>query len=395
MYDIYIRTYLIKENHRPQRKLIAENILQDFELDSQLSKVEAVNYYATQISMRTSGYVALDLKRLCKRALLKSLRRNRLESDDLAGELAQLSLVPEIEWSDFEYALSTYRPSQQIEVEASLPKRDWKEIGGYKIKQKITQATLLPLLQPEIFTRLGVKPPSGLLLYGPSGCGKTAMVQALASESMMNVISIKGPEIFSKYLGETESKVRKLFATAKRIAPCIMFIDEMDAIGTRRGWDTSDSGGGVNERVLSTLLNEMDGVEGRQGVIVIGCTNRPDQIDDAILRPGRLDQLIYVGLPTMEERLDIVMILSKKMVVSPTVDLQSLAQQTEYCNGADLENMFREAGILALRQDLNANAIEDKHLQQILETVCKRAKHQVLEQDSLAIYEKFRNDHSV
>ncbi|OAD80690.1 hypothetical protein PHYBLDRAFT_161331 [Phycomyces blakesleeanus NRRL 1555(-)] len=399
--DIFQQHFTLSIPSMPQRKLIAENILQDFELDSQLSKVEAVNYYATQISMRTSGYVALDLKRLCKRALLKSLRRNRLESDDLAGELAQLSLVPEskkrpVEWSDFEYALSTYRPSQQIEVEASLPKRDWKEIGGCeKIKQKITQATLLPLLQPEIFTRLGVKPPSGLLLYGPSGCGKTAMVQALASESMMNVISIKGPEIFSKYLGETESKVRKLFATAKRIAPCIMFIDEMDAIGTRRGWDTSDSGGGVNERVLSTLLNEMDGVEGRQGVIVIGCTNRPDQIDDAILRPGRLDQLIYVGLPTMEERLDIVMILSKKMVVSPTVDLQSLAQQTEYCNGADLENMFRGAGILALRQDLNANAIEDKHLQQILETVCKRAKHQVLEQDSLAIYEKFRNDHSV
>ncbi|KAI9029018.1 P-loop containing nucleoside triphosphate hydrolase protein [Phycomyces nitens] len=350
---------------------------------------------------RTSGYVARDLTRLCKRALLKSMRRNNHHSEDLAEDLARLSLgsrneTVSVEWSDFDYALSTYRPSQQIEVEASLPKRDWKDIGGCeKIKQKITQATLLPLLQPEIFTRLGVKPPSGLLLYGPTGCGKTAMVQALASESMMNVISIKGPEIFSKYLGETESKVRKLFATAKRIAPCIMFIDEMDAIGTRRGWDTSDSGGGVNERVLSTLLNEMDGVEGRQGVIVIGCTNRPDQIDDAILRPGRLDQLIYVGLPTMEDRLDIITILSKKMVVSPMVDLKTLAKQTEYCNGADLENMFREAGILALRQDINANSIEDKHLQQVLETVCKRARQQVFEKDSLAVYEKFKSDHSI
>lgn len=146
------------------------------------------------------------------------------------------------------------------------------------------------------------------------------------------------PEIFSKYLGETEEKVRKLFASAKRMAPCIVFIDEMDAIGSKRGADLS---GGVNERVLSTLLNEMDGVEGRQGVVVIGCTNRPDHIDDAILRPGRLDQLVYIGLPTLEDRVDIVKSYISRMSVDQDIDPEELAKQTEFCTGADIENLFR------------------------------------------------------
>lgn len=149
------------------------------------------------------------------------------------------------------------------------------------------------------------------------------------------------PEIFSKYLGETENKLRKLFATAKRISPCIVFIDEMDAIGTKRGFDTGDSSGGVNERVLSTLLNEMDGVEGRQGVVVIGCTNRPDQIDDAIIRPGRLDQLVYVGLPSLEDRIDIIKTLMRNISINGDIDPVALARQTEFCSGADLENLFR------------------------------------------------------
>lgn len=271
-----------------------------------------------------------------------SLKARRVKSD-LIDQLERLSLTNRwIQWSDFEYALDTYRPSQRSQVESTLPKRDWNDLGGYKvIKERMKQAILLPLLKPEVFTKLGIKPPSGLLLYGPSGCGKTALVQALVSESMMNIISIKGPEIFSKYLGETENKLRKIFATAKRISPCIVFIDEMDAIGTKRGFDSGESSGGVNERVLSTLLNEMDGVEGRQGVVVIGCTNRPDQIDDAILRPGRLDQLVFVGLPTLEDRIDIIKTLMKNLSVSNDINPEKLAEQTEFCSGADLENLFR------------------------------------------------------
>ncbi|KAF1805280.1 P-loop containing nucleoside triphosphate hydrolase protein [Mucor lusitanicus] len=385
----------------PQRKALLHVFLKDMDLKPTKDTTTAttLNYYATQISMRTSGYVARDLKRLVRQAKLKAMRSNM----DIADQLEQLSLAASttsgkvaMAWCDFEYALDTYRPSQRAEVESTLPKRSWDDMGGYTaIKDRMKQAILLPLLQPHVFTKLGIKPPSGLLLYGPSGCGKTALVQALVSESMMNIISIRGPEIFSKYLGETENKLRKLFATAKRIAPCIVFIDEMDAIGTKRGFDMGDSGsgGGVNERVLSTLLNEMDGVENRQGVVVIGCTNRPDQMDDAILRPGRLDQLVHVGLPSLQDRIDIIHALLKK-TATQGIDVQALASQTEFCSGADLENLFREAGTAALRKDLNASCITPDDIASVIVPICERAEDQVLE-GRLDLYEKFLHDHSL
>ncbi|KAG2231717.1 hypothetical protein INT48_003572 [Thamnidium elegans] len=377
----------------PQRKTLLMELLKP--LDLQHLKdivVDKLEYYATQISMRTSGYVVRDLILLLRQAKLKSMRSKQ----DIVNQLENLALDQDgtIQWSDFEYALSTYRPSQRTQIESTLRKRDWDEMGGYKtIKDRMKQAILLPLFQPQVFKKLGIKPPSGLLLYGPSGCGKTALVQALVSESMMNIISINGPEIFSKYLGETENKLRTIFATAKRISPCIIFVDEMDAIGTKRGMDASD-GNGVNERVLSTLLNEMDGVEERQGVVVIGCTNRPDQIDDAILRPGRLDQLIFVGLPTLEDRIDIIQKLVKKVSVSDSVDPIELAKQTEFCTGADLENLFREAGTAALRNDINTNSIDQQDIDSVIVSICEKAEDQIL-QGNLNIYEKFLHDHSL
>lgn len=391
--DIFRQHMTIPIPTLPQRKTLLFIFLKDFNLKSMNDTADVIDYYATQISMRTSGYVARDLKLLIRQAKLKSMRST--SKMDIADQLEQLSLSgQQIQWSDFEYALDTYRPSQRVEVESTLPKRNWDDMGGYyTIKDRMKQAILLPLMQPQVFTKLGIKPPSGLLLYGPSGCGKTALVQALVSESMMNIISIKGPEIFSKYLGETENKLRKLFATAKRIAPCIVFIDEMDAIGTKRGFDMGDSSGGVNERVLSTLLNEMDGVEGRQGVVVIGCTNRPDQIDDAILRPGRLDQLIHVGLPTLEDRIDIIKTLLKK-ISTKDIDINELASQTEFCSGADLENLFREAGTAALRKDINTNFITSNDIESVIIPICERAEDQIL-QGKLNIYEKFLHDHSL
>ncbi|CEP08629.1 hypothetical protein [Parasitella parasitica] len=384
----------------PQRKALLHIFLKDFNLKSHGNSKSILypNFKTTDQDMmlqRTSGYVARDLKLLARQAKLKSMR-SPVPGMDIADRLNQLTLSSEkqVEWSDFEYALDTHQPSQRAEVESTLPKRDWDELGGYQsIKDRMKQAILLPLMQPHVFTKLGIKPPSGLLLYGPSGCGKTALVQALVSESMMNVISIKGPEIFSKYLGETENKLRKLFATAKRIAPCIVFIDEMDAIGTKRGFDMGDSSGGVNERVLSTLLNEMDGVEGRHGVVVIGCTNRPDQIDDAILRPGRLDQLVYVGLPTLEDRIDIIRTLSRK-VSTNGIGITDLASRTEFCSGADLENIFREAGTAALRKDLAAEHITFRDIESVIIPICERAEDQIL-QGRLNIYEKFLHDHSL
>ncbi|KAI8077390.1 P-loop containing nucleoside triphosphate hydrolase protein [Gilbertella persicaria] len=390
--DIFSQHMLLPIPSLPQRKLLLNHFLKNVKLGADGTEdKDTLNYYTTQISLRTSGYVARDLKLMVRQAKLKSMR-----SSDIADQLSKLNLSSSncLQWQDFEYALETYRPSQRQseQVESTLPKRDWNDLGGYRaIKDRMRQAILLPLLQPEVFRKLGIKPPSGLLLYGPSGCGKTALVQALVSESMMNVISIKGPEIFSKYLGETENKIRKLFATAKRISPCIVFIDEMDAIGTKRGFDMNDGeSGGVNERVLSTLLNEMDGVEGRQGVVVIGCTNRPDQIDDAILRPGRLDQLIYVELPTLQDRIDIIKTIIKKVSASNDIDPEELAKQTEFCTGADLDNLFREAGTIALRKDLNAEYITDDHIQTVLISICERAENQVLE-GNLDIYERLKH----
>ncbi|KAI8336291.1 P-loop containing nucleoside triphosphate hydrolase protein [Chlamydoabsidia padenii] len=392
-----------------QRKEILRSMLLGMNLAPMNISSDIVDDYTTHISLRTSGFVARDLKLLCRYAGLKSRRssnikankKNTTDEDTLTEHLKQLHLTGTggkklVHWSDFEYALENYQPSQQLEVESTLPKREWQEIGGYdKIKQRIRQSTLVPLLQQEIFKRLGISPPSGLLLYGPSGCGKTMMVQALASESMMNVISINGPGIFSKYLGETENKIRRLFATAKKIAPCLVFIDELDAIGSRRGWDSGgDSNGGVNERVLSTLLNEMDGVEGRNGVIVIGCTNRPQQIDDAILRPGRLDQLIYVDMPTIDDRKDIITRLCKRMRVDNDIDALELAKETAYCTGADLDYLFREAGTVALRQDIDTLSIGKRHLDQVLNSITMRTKDRV-DGGILDCYKKFQNEHSV
>ncbi|CAO3631990.1 unnamed protein product [Cunninghamella blakesleeana] len=394
----------------PQRKSLLKSMLSKMDLVPVDNMGDDLEYYITQISLRTSGFVARDLKMICRNATLKSMRKKKLQSnnpdddnnnttDQLVNDLSKLKLEDEskngVDWSDFEYALDNYQASQQMDIDVSLPKRSWNDIGGYDvIKKRIRQSTLLPLLQPEIFTRLGISPPSGLLLYGPSGCGKTMMIQAVASESMMNVISINGPEIFSKYLGETELKIRQLFATAKRISPCLIFIDEMDAIGSRRGWDSSDSSGGVNERVLSTLLNEMDGVEGRQGVIVIGCTNRPHQIDDAILRPGRLDQLIYVGMPTEDDRKDIIEQLKKKIKLDDDIDIDELSKKTNHCTGADIEYLFREAGTIALRENIDINGIHRRHINQIIDSVCERAQKQI-DDDILAVYAKFQNDHSL
>ncbi|ORY91205.1 P-loop containing nucleoside triphosphate hydrolase protein [Syncephalastrum racemosum] len=364
-----------------------------------------VDYYASQISLRTSGYVARDLSLLCRRALLHALRDN---PDDMVDRIARLHIdqaepmetdAPTssslVQWKNFSYALAHFRPSQQVQIESTLPKRSWEELGGYhKIKDRIRKATLLPLSQPTLFSRLGIKPPSGVLLYGPSGCGKTALVQALASESMMNVMSINGPEIFSKYLGETELKIRRLFANAKRIAPCILFIDEFDAIGSKRGWSHGESSGGVNERVMSTLLNEMDGVEGRQGVIVIGCTSCPDQIDDAILRPGRMDQVLYVGLPDLEDRKEIIQAIMLRMTVEASLDVDTLARQTEFCTGADIDQIFRAAGTVALREDIEADSIKNAHIQAVLADIAERARQRVIEEDSLLVYEQFQNAHA-
>ncbi|KAK3840665.1 MAG: P-loop containing nucleoside triphosphate hydrolase protein [Linnemannia elongata] len=336
-----------------QRQHIMESLVEGVE-----GKTKGASEMAQRAAQMTSGYVAKDLRNVYRSALLHSLR-GRISKDDTRLQI-DMGLA---EWDDFAYAIETSKPSQQIEFESFGSQRPRGVFSGYRnLKRRVHQAINWPITHPETFQRIGVRPPMGLLLYGPSGCGKTMLVQTLASESNMNFIPIKGPEIFSKYLGETEATLRRLFAMARQIAPCILFFDEMDSIGAKRGWggdgDSSAGTNGVNERVLSTLLNEMDGVEERTGVFVIGCTNQPRAIDDALLRPGRLDQLVYVGYPSLKDREEIIATIGERIPLPKDLESrQVLAKKTVGFSPADLDALFREAAILSLRKSIDADAV--------------------------------------
>ncbi|KAI8816743.1 P-loop containing nucleoside triphosphate hydrolase protein [Fimicolochytrium jonesii] len=363
---------------RPQREAIVRGHLDGLYLapdisfsldDSQTKSVEEL--YALQISQNSAGFIARDLQYLVSRAVQHSLSRvptgEASPADTLSADLQKLSIEDQpdtgakgtanlvINWTqDFAYAFSITRP-EHAGFETRKPNIRWESIGGYTaLKQQLQRLVLWPLQQPESYTRLGVRPPAGLLLYGPSGCGKTLLVRALAANSPMNFISVKGSEIYSKYLGDSEAMVRKLFAAARRLAPCLLFMDELDAIAARREWGDAGSSG-VNERVLSTLLNEMDGVQERKGVFIIACTTRPESLDDALLRPGRLDHHLYVSLPSIEDRLGIMQSLVNKSattgaavssIISGDVDFDALASRTEGYTGADLTVLIRYACIV-------------------------------------------------
>jgi len=234
----------------------------------------------------------------------------------------------------------------------------WSDIGGLdEVKQHLKESVEWPIKTPEIFQRLGIKPPKGILLYGPPGCGKTLLARAVATESEANFISIKGPEVFSKWVGESEKAIREVFRKARMAAPAVIFFDEMDSLTPQRGGG-SDSG--VSERVISQLLTEMDGILTLQDIVVVAATNRPNLIDPAVLRPGRFDRLIYVPEPDDKSRLQILKLYSGTMPLNKDVDLDQIALQTRYYSGADLENICREAAMHALRRDINAGEVTMK-----------------------------------
>ncbi|KAG0247955.1 hypothetical protein BG011_000694 [Mortierella polycephala] len=373
-----------------------QSILESLRIKSDVASM------AAQVS---SGYVAKDLRNLCRSASLYSLREGSM-SKPLSESTIKKTTLDSLTWENFSYAIDTSKPSQQIEFESIVSRRTWNDFGGYAtLKKRVHQSIHWPITNPETFKRMGVKPPMGLLLYGPSGCGKTMLIQVLAYESKMNFIPIKGPEIFSKYLGETEATLRRLFAMARQIAPCILFFDEMDSIGAKRGWggDADSGSNGINERVLSTLLNEMDGVEERTGVFVVGCTNQPRAMDDALLRPGRLDQLIYVGYPTLQDRKEIIETISKRIPLPTDPAIQtSLAQRTVGFSPGDMDSLFREAAILSLRRNIESDSVHlediDTVLQRMSPTVQDRidksASHGEDDEDVLVpeLYRQFQQD---
>ncbi len=299
------------------------------------------------------GFVGADLQSLSKEAGMRSLRRI-LPNIDLSSESIPSDTLRKIivTMNDFMDVIKEMEPSAMREVFVEIPDIRWEDIGGLApIKQEMQEAVEWPLKYQEIFTFADAMPPKGILLYGPPGTGKTLMAKAAANESEANFISIKGPELLSKWVGESEKGVREIFRKARQAAPCIIFFDEIDAIAPKRGGDFGDSH--VTERLISQLLTELDGLEILTNVVVIGATNRPDIVDAALLRPGRFDRLLYVPPPDRDSRIQIIKIHIKKKPLDDVVDIEKLADQTEGYTGADIASLSSAAVMLALREHVS------------------------------------------
>ena len=297
----------------------------------------------------THGYVGADLAALCKEAAMSSLRRIipdiNLEMDSIPVEVLNKIAVTS---DDFFNGYREVEPSALREVLIESPNVKWDQIGGLKdVKQQIIESVEWPLKYPDLFKHHQASPPMGILLYGPPGTGKTLLAKAVATETEANFISVKGPEIYSRWMGESEKAMREIFRKAKQASPCIIFFDEVDAIAPVRG--SSGSSQAV-ERVVSQLLTMMDGLEKLHNIVVIAATNRPDMIDPALLRPGRFDRLIYVGPPNLETRKEIFKIHTLAERLSPEISFDDLAKRTEYYTGADISAVCNEARMLAIRE---------------------------------------------
>lgn len=338
-----------------------------------LTKVIAVvpNKLSTEeiktIANVTHGFIGADLVSLISKASLLC------KSND-----------HQITVGDVNNALTFIKPSAMLEILIEVPTVYWTDIGGqHDLKLKLQQSVDWPLRNPEVFKRFGIKPPKGVLMYGPPGCSKTMIAKALATESKLNFLSIKGPEIFSMWVGESERAVRELFRKARAVAPAIIFFDEIDAIGGERGGG-GGSGSSVNERVLAQLLTEMDGVTSLDNVTIVAATNRPDMIDKALLRPGRIDRVIHVRLPDAETRLEIFRIKLKSMPIAEDVDVEKLVELTEGYSGAEIQAICQEAALKTLEDSLDAEAVEWKHMLTALTVVKPRTSRDLLE-----LYEKY------
>ena len=298
------------------------------------------------------GFVGADLQALAKEAAMRALRRV-LPDMNLSSESIPVDTLRKIivRMQDFTDVIKETEPSAMREVFVEVPDIKWEDIGGLStIKQELQEAVEWPLKYLGVFTYADATPPKGILLYGPPGTGKTLMAKAAANESEANFISIKGPELLSKWVGESEKGVREIFRKARQAAPCIIFFDELDAIAPTRGGDHGDSH--VTERVISQFLTEMDGLEILTNVVVIGATNRPDIIDPALLRPGRFDRILYVPPPDRESRLQIIKIHTKKKPLDEDVNLEDLADKTDGYTGADIASLSSAAVMLALREHI-------------------------------------------
>jgi transitional endoplasmic reticulum ATPase len=312
----------------------------------------------------THGFTGADLAAIVKEAVMRSVKRAIEQS---SGDEERVLSTIQVKFEDFLVAYKSIVPSGLREVYIEIPEVRFNDIGGLEeAKQVLRENVEYPLKHPDFYEKFNIKPPRGVLLYGPPGCGKTLLAKAIAAESGANFIAIRGPEILSKWVGESERAIREIFRKAKLHSPSVIFIDEVDAITSIRGY-ASDSG--VTEKIVAQLITEMDGIHDYKGVVVLAATNRPDLLDPALLRPGRFDKLMYIPPPDYSTRLEILRILTASLPLSPSVNLSELAKVTERYSGADLEALVREAVMIALREGLNVKYIEDRHFSEALKVV--------------------------
>lgn len=329
------------------------------------------------IASKTHGYVGADLTALCRESVMKAINRG------LTVGISQTAIKVTVD--DVYHALPEIRPSAMREIFLEMPKVHWSDIGGQEeLKRKLIEVVQLPLEASDSFKNLGVSSPKGVLLYGPPGCSKTLTAKALATESGLNFLAVKGPEIFNKYVGESERAIREIFRKARAASPSIIFFDEIDAIAGDRDGDSSTT---AALNVLTSLLNEIDGVEELKGVVIVGATNKPTEIDPALLRPGRLDRHIYVAPPDYDARLQILQKCSRNFNLQSgdeSVDLQKLAELTDGCSGAEVTLLCQEAGLAAIMENKEATTVTNKHFEHALKGISRGITPEMLE-----YYEKF------
>lgn len=319
-----------------------------------------------ELARTTYGFVGADLAALTREAAIEAVRRImprlNLEEGTIPPEVLDTLSVTR---DDFLEAIKRVQPSAMREVMVQAPTVRWEDVGGLdQAQMRLKEGVELPLKDPQAFRRLGIRPAKGFLLYGPPGTGKTLLAKAVAREAEANFIATKSSDLLSKWYGESEQQIAKLFARARQVAPCVIFIDELDSLVPARGGGLGEPQ--ATERVVNTILSEMDGLEELQAVVVIGATNRPNLIDPALLRPGRFDELVYVSVPDQAGRARILAIQTGKMPLAADVDLNEIAARAERYTGADLEDVVRRAGLVALRQSLDTREVTMAHFEEAL-----------------------------
>ncbi|MGY5879840.1 MAG: CDC48 family AAA ATPase [Candidatus Thorarchaeota archaeon] len=319
-----------------------------------------------QLAAVTHGFVGADLSALAREAAMQALRRALPHIDPETGDIpAEILTDLFVTQADFLMALNDVSPSALREFYVEKPDVKWDDVGGLaKVKVQLQEAVEAPIKRPEVFREMGIRPPKGVLLFGPPGTGKTLLAKAVATESEANFISVRGPEIFNKYVGESEKAIREIFNKARQTAPCVLFFDEIDAIMGARGMNDDT---GVSQRIVNQFLAEIDGMKTLQNVLVIGATNRADILDPAVLRPGRFDAVVFVPPPDKLARVEIFKVHTKSMPLADDVDVSILAEMTDGYSGADIEGLCREAAMTAVRDDWKPKPVAMKHFELALE----------------------------